>query len=400
MNDTPAPVPSAAPERSRKIVLIAALVIVLLVVLLVFVSRQGSGPSASSKTVLPSATVKPLLIEHGFDASTTAAIAKDAARIDALPFDGIAVNPQQSPCSVAPVSDATAQADMATMPKLTRVVHNFLLCRIEDPAPVGGVTPYDINNDAGWAALSANLAVYAKAAKATGMFDGIIIDTEYYGKGPNPWDYDTIPIPWTYGAARPWSLAPEAQAKSQSRGKQITKAMIDVWPNVVLLSFRGAYLSDKASYLSANMDGNDVAWANELAGPFFIGMVEGAASTQATLVDGGESYYQRSVEDFQKSYSWRKAGIADSKGPMVPSGAVTAAMYKSTVTVASQLMDREIRSASTVFTAKQLTDQITNARKGTDRYVWLFSELYDWRGTGFPAKPVPADLVAAIAATR
>lgn len=400
MADTPAPEIPGGRARSPKLVPVAALVVVLLVALLVFISRQGSAPSASSKTVLPSSTVKPLLIEHGFDSSTAADVAKNAARIDTLPFDGIAVNPKQSPCSVAPVSDATAQADMATMPKLTKVVHNFLLCRIEDPAPTGGLTPYDVNNDATWTALSSNLAVYAKAAQATGMFDGIIIDTEYYGKGPNPWDYDTIAIPLTYGPARPWSLSPEAQAKSQSRGKQITKAMIDAWPNVVLLSFRGAYLSDKASYLSANMGGNDVAWANELAGPFFIGMVEGAAGTQAVLVDGGESYYQRTVSDFQKSYSWRKVGIADSKGPMVPSGAVTAAMYKSTVTVASQLLDRDIGDTSTVFSAKEVQDQITNAGKGTDRYVWLFSELYDWRGTGFPAKPVPSDLISAVTATR
>lgn len=362
----------------------------------------ASTASSSASDVTAPSSVKPLVIEHGSDAARVADTVKNAAKIDALPFDGITIVPIENPCSATPLQSATAQRDMAAMPRLTKVTHNFLLCRFTDNAPVGGVTPYDMKNDTAWATIASNLAGYAAAAQATGLFDGVMIDTEYYGTGPNPWDYDTIPIPVDYSKApnRPWTLPADAKARAQSRGKQLAAALQAVWPNIVLFSLRGAALSDPSTYRSANFGGNDVAWANELAGPFFVGMVEAVAGSKATLVDGGESYYQRSNDDFRKAYAWMKSGLASSGGPIVPSGAVTVAMYKSTVSVASQTMDGDIRRKTGPYTPAQLKEILANASKNTDKYVWLFSELYDWRGTGFPALPVADGFVTAVASSR
>jgi hypothetical protein len=358
--------------------------------------------SANPSPVTPPPNVKPLLIEHGFDAAKVDQTVKNAAKIDALPFDGITILPAVNPCSVKPIDEAAAQADMAAMPTFTKVVHNFLLCRFYDDGEAGKPSPYDVNSDAAWTTIATNLGIYAKAAQTTGMFDGVMVDTEYYGKGPNPWDYDTVPTPLDYSKApaRPWSLPDEAKAKAQSRGKQVADAIKAAWPTGVIFSLRGAAISDKASYRQSNMGGNDVAWANELAGPFFVGMVESVAGSKATLIDGGESYYQRTSQDFQKAYAWQKSGLADSKGPLVPSGAVTAATYKSTVLVASQTMDGDIRRKEGPYTPEQLQSILTAARKSTDKYVWLFSELYDWRGTGSPKVPASQAFLDAVAASR
>lgn len=280
---------------------------------------------------------------------------------------------------------AEAMADLGAMPQLKKVTHNFVLCRLlDDAAPASTVSPFDVFNDATWDTIAANLAIYAQAARATGMFDGVIFDTEYYGNGPNPWDYDSIPAPWVYTVSRPWSLSTAAQAKSQQRGKQTMDALRTAWPDIVAFHFRGAELSDPATTLPNNMMGNDVAWANELAGPFFLGGVESAVGTSATIVNGGESYSQRTLVDFQNAYSWLKTRLADSGGPIIPFGNVSAASYKSTVSVASQVFDRDMNNNYAPLSATEVSRLLALAKQTTDRYVWFYTEQFDWKGTGWP----------------
>jgi hypothetical protein len=385
---------------SKKMLLGVLTATAVVVAITVVATRKSATPPTAGSVARPASQGKPLLIQHGWDVTNTATTAKNAALTDALPFDGMSILPKLNPCATVPISQAEADADMAAMPKLTKVIHNFVLCRLTEDAPVGGGTAYDMNNDATWSAVAANLATYARAAKATGMFDGLMIDTEYYGKGPNPWDHDTIPIPLTYGRARPWSLPVDARAKAQSRGKQITDAVKAAWPNAVLLSLRGAELADSATYKSANMGGNDVAWANELASPFFVGMVESAVGTELTVVDGGESYRQRTLADFHHAYTWLKTGLADSGGPILPSGAVTAASYKATVSVASNVFDKDMSAKLAIFPATALKELLANARQATDRYYWFYTEAFDWKASGYPDTPAPKEYIDAIAASR
>jgi hypothetical protein len=343
----------------------------------------------------------PLLIQHGWDVSTAASTAANAAQIDALPFDGISIHPAFNPCGLQPVTLAQAQADLYAMPKLKNVTHNFFLCRlIDDAAPGSTVSPFDVFNDATWNTIASNLAIYAQAARATGMFDGVIFDTEYYGNGPNPWDYDTIPTPWIYTTSRPWSLSTVAQATAQRRGKQTMDAVRSAWPDIVAFHLRGAELSDPATNQPSNMMGNDVAWANELAGPFFLGGVESTAGTPATIVNGGESYRQRSLVDFQNAYSWLKTRLADSGGPIVPFGNVSAATYKSTVSVASQVFDRDMNNNYAPFSASEVSRLLALARQATDRYVWFYTEQFDWKGTGWPLVSADDTFLNAVRAAR
>lgn len=342
---------------------------------------------------------EPLLIEHGYDIDTAGGFGRHLARMDSLPFDGYSIQPALNPCSPNPVDPAVAQADMAEMPKPVHATHNFLLCRLLADANPDGSSPFDVNNDATWATIASNLTIYAQAARATGMFDGIMFDTEYYGKGPNPWDYDTIPIPWTYepGRSRPWTLPSAAKDVAQRRGKQTMDAIRSAWPDVVAFHLRGGELSDPNTFKPGNMAGYDVAWANELAGPFFVGAVESAMGTAASVVDGGESYHQRTLSDFVDSYTWLETRFAESGGLIVPSGPVSGAAYNATVSVASQVFDKDITQPDRpTFSSNQMQVLLSYSRQATDKYRWLFSEAFDWRGSGWPSTPVPQEYVDAV----
>ena len=344
----------------------------------------------------------PWLIEHGFDVSTAAQTAANAGAISELPFDGISIKPEHNPCSAVAVDPAAAVADLAAMPDLGSVRHNFVLCRFYDNATGDGTSPYDIGNEATWTALTANLAAYAEAARQSGRFDGVMIDTEYYGKGPNPWDYDTEarPLDGVYPAERPWQLPDEARAAAQARGKQVADAIREVWPDVVIFALRGVSLSDPATFDPGHLGGNQVAWANELSGPFHMGLIESVSGTKATYVDGGESYRQRSAADFERAVAWLATGMADSGGPMVPSGAVSADDYKRTVSVATNVFDRDVTADLAAFSADEVAQLLVAARGATQTYYWFYSEQFDWRGTGHPTSPAPSDAVAALKAAR
>ena len=368
------------------------------------VVRSTVPPTSSSPPKAPPpAGGRPLLIEHGWDVATAASTKQNVARIDALPFDGISIAAISDPCSTRPITLEAARADLAVMPKLAHVTHNFVMCRFFDNAAPGStVGPYEMSNDQTWATIANNLAAYARVAREVDGFDGIMVDTEYYGTGPNPWDYDTIAIPWTYGSSRPWTLPAPAKALAQARGKQITDAIKRAWPTAVLFHFRGAELSDPASFTPDRMMGNQVAWANELAGPFFMGAVESAAGSSLTLVDAGESYRQRTPQQFANAYQWLKSGLAESNGPIIPSGAVTPAAYKATVTVASHLFDRDMNHSYANFAASDVAGLLSMAMNPTvtDKYCWIYTEQHDWRGSGWPQNAVPAPFTTAIASAR
>ena len=148
--------------------------------------------------------------------------------------------------------------------------------------------------------------------------------------------------------------------------------------------------------------GNQVAWANELAGPFFIGAVESAAGRSLTLVDAGESYRQRTPQQFANAYRWLKSGLADSNGPIIPSGPVTVAVYKATVTVASHLFDRDMNHSYANFAAGDGAGLLSMAMNPTvtDKYCWIYTQQHDWRGSGWPQNAVPAPFTTAIASAR
>lgn len=161
---------------------------------------------------------------------------------------------------------------------------------------------------------------YAAATSRISGFDGIMIDTEYYGSCTNPWEYGSTTNPWYYSTsagATPGRSPAEAQAKVQVRGRQVMDAIRANWPAAKVMFFHGAWVSEPASFSPTRFDGNNVAWANELVGPFVIGFVSSALRSEAQVIDGTELYTQRSLTDFQHVHRWAKSGFARSGGRIV-----------------------------------------------------------------------------------
>jgi len=344
-----------------------------------------------------------LLIEHGWDVSTAKEIAADRVRIEALPLDGISVRPEVNPISPVRISAAAAREDLAIMPKMAGVSHNFLLFRMVDDANGRQPHAYDFYDDALWSTISANAAAYAAAAQLSGAFDGIMVDTEYYGQGQNPWDYGSSAVPWSASeseGATPGHSPADAQAQVQRRGKQVMDAIRSQWPAAKVLHFRGAWLSEPKSFYPDRMNGNNVAWANELNGPFVVGFVESALGTSAAVIDGTELYTQRSLRDFENVYNWAKSGLAGAGGRIVPAPGVSAADYAAHITVAQVVYDRYVHADYSPFSAETFGAYTKWALDTSDQYTWLYTENHDWRGTGWPFTAVPQDYLDAVAQAR
>ena len=171
------------------------------------------------------------------------------------------------------------------------------------------------------------------------------------------------------------------------------------WPSVAVLFLKGPESSDPRS-----VGHGYPAWAyaNEMVGSFFVGMVESAYGTSALVIDGGEVYLQRTQAEFTDWYNWMKTGIALNGGPIVPSGAVTSQIYNATVNVANQVYDRDYKDTAhsyPVFPASTLASLLTMSRNATDKYHWLYSESCDAIG-GNAATRLPACSAAWLAAVR
>ncbi len=148
-----------------------------------------------------------------------------------------------------------------------------------------------------WSTCIDNMANFAKASKDAG-FTGIFFDNESYKTS-----WPNYPNDVAYAAT--YSLV-QYQQQARLRGQQMMEAMVREWPDMVIIHAHGPYVSEPDS---PSPPFRKLQSYNELLGPFFVGMVEGAGSP-AQVVDGGELYALRAETEFTTAYNWRKYGIA------------------------------------------------------------------------------------------
>ena len=159
-------------------------------------------------------------------------------------------------------------------------------------------------------------------------------------------------------------------------------------------------MSEPASFSPTRFDGNNVAWANELVGPFVIGFVSSALRSEAQVIDGTELYTQRSLTDFQHVYRWAKSGFARSGGRIVPAGDVSAAEYEHHISVAQAVYDMDMLNGYGALSPAEVQRLVGWSLKTSDSYAWMYTEAYDWRATGWPSTQVPADYLVAVEQAR
>ena len=340
----------------------------------------SSATATSSPVTEPTAGgTRPLLLKHGWDVPYPAYVRSHIAAMDTMPFDGLTISipglgdkvQRQAPVSYDQFR--TALAPLVGLPA-TRLTHNYVTAYA---TPAGSVF-------SDWSVPVANFANLARAARGAGV-EGIFFDNEaYFGSV-----YD-------FPGDCPGHTLVECQDQMRLRGRQVMDAMRAVWPEVRILAAYGAWVSDPATAeaLSPYLPYNDVSFANELMGPFVVGMAQSAAGTSASVVDGGEIYSPRSTLQFGRVADWSRQGMATS--PLVPAG--LAASWPQTVRPGVAIFDQPwlgLPMDRTIFAST-----VRNALLSSASVVWLYTERYDWWGSGWPTTPVPSDWVSAVAAAR
>jgi len=364
------------------------------------------------------------LISYDRDGGESPTYLKDNLnRIESManfPYNGITIHLGQSVMtSTAKTVDTYKAAlqplkDMPTKP--TKLTHNMVRVLLEDPG--------DMFTDAAWTTTAqnfANLAVAIKDLNDSGFkTDGILFDNEGpYGRGTctvaggavidkhGYWnipvtstevtEFNNYPACWPY--IRSWGSqnATTYTNKARERGTQIAQKIAATNTGIKLMFMHSSDTS--CSNMNTIVDPvtgtigirkNDVAYANEMLGPFSLGLGEGARGSTAKIVDGGEeSYYFRTEPKFDFSYFVRNLGMVTNFKNycgFIPdsykSGTGTTdwsnlfdsgfAMYNKTDTARdADPNNHQIYGGQTVNTIGPSTQL---ALQHTDNYVWFYTE--------------------------
>jgi hypothetical protein len=203
----------------------------------------------------------------------------------------------------------------------------------------------------------------AELAKNHG-FKGIFFDNEEYKQ--KVWNYPDDAIYKNKNLQ-------QYRDQAQLRGQQIMQAIIEVWPDVKIISLHGPYLSEnRPENITLNQAGN--ASQYELLAPLYIGMMT-AMNSQTTMIDGGEVYQYRTVKDFQDSYTWRKFSIATSaqNSPNIPESLRLQWSEKNNISfgVYPYSWPNAIKDK---MDASIMRTTLENALRTSDSYVWYYFE--------------------------
>jgi hypothetical protein len=345
---------------------------------------------------VPTTSNRALHIPHGVDLATPSQIARTATLVDSRPLDGVTVNlPTLSNDTLSDVAHSESEyvSAITPMPHLQRVTHNFVVVRT--------MHPLDWYDDAAWTTITRNFTNLAKAAAAKGVFDGIFLDTEFYGSGTYPWNYGQGSSPWVFsatGGSTPGRSASDANATVGSRGRQVGDAIAAAWPNAAVLTTYGPWVGETKTSSTGGWGGfgyNDTAWTNELMGSFTGGLQDAAAAHAGlTYIDGGEVYQAHSATEYAAAYKWMKTGLPSSGSVVVRNPST----YSANVSAAFGVYDKDMRVSNwPTMGASQWQSVLTNALRTADKYVWSYSEAYDWLNTGWPTTPVPGAILTATA---
>jgi len=312
----------------------------------------------------PHGTVRPsyLILHDVFGKSPAASpayIRQNLEHLESLPIEGLAVYVRSADQSLN-VTMNVAKNEVLGVERIAKVLaplKGLPLRRLsQNFAVVIPRRPPDFFAD--WSGVVTNFADLARAARDVGL-KGIFFDNENYEA---PW------ANYPDGTAHREKSLREYQDQARLRGKEIMQAMVKEFPEIVVISLHGPYSSEPRA-----AEPLFPGWhkANELLGPFFTGFVEGSGK-QSLCVDGGELYYLRTDEEFQKSYLWRKRTIASDSFNCSFIPPAVRAMWQARVSVAFGMSTVAFRGKE--MSPAILRTTVAHALVHTDRYVWVFPE--------------------------
>lgn len=377
---------------NKKNSLVLVLGILVLIGMIIFILRFR----ITAETTAP--VCKNLISYDRDGGGTPTYFANNINRIESssnFPYNGVTIHLPSSVMSSTAVSVDTYRSnlkplkDMTTKPK--KLTHNMVRVLLGDPG--------DLFNDTAWNTTAQNFANLSIAIKELDDsdfgIDGILFDNEGPYTRPSCstgdkthglWnlpvtsseitEYNSHSDCWPY--IRSWETHDAAayKAKAQERGYQIINKIVtsQAYPN---MKFMFMHSTDTSC---ANMDDlgirqNDVAYANEMLGPFTIGLAEAARGTSVKIIDGGEeSYGYVTADKFANSYNLRNSGMAttyQSYCPFIPSADKP---------IWSELFDtgfglyNKVHGVGGGQTPTTISQAVKNALTQSDNYVWFYTE--------------------------
>jgi hypothetical protein len=280
--------------------------------------------------------------------------------LESRPFDGLVVYLRNQNLTVDASHGVMTNTPM-TYPDMAAMldpIKNLPFSRLQNNfGYIVGHSPPDFFDD--WSVPIQNFANIARALKEAGL-KGFFFDNEDYFE---PWGS------WPDGVLDPTKTLLEYQAQAVLRGQQVMEAMIAEFPEIIVLSLHGAYISDPFCVDVLGFAGVPVE--NQLLGPFSVGFTQGAgASGQA--VDGGELYRCRTPDDFLEMYDLRKTTIASATADCPYMSPALRANWPTLNSIAFGVHDGPFGGVD--MNSSILTPTLVNALNQADRYVWFYTE--------------------------
>lgn len=296
---------------------------------------------------------------YGSIMPTPSFIQANRAFLESQPFNGLAVYMRNPAMTVNATTGIMTSNSMtyATISSVLAPIAGMGSTQLRDNfALVMGNNPPDFFDP--WTTTIQNFKNLAAAARDAGL-RGVIFDNEQYF---SPWgDYPT-------GVDYPGKSLAEYQAQAVVRGRQVMEAMVAEFPDIVVLTLHGPYISEPDA-----PSGLFPQWqsGNELLGPFFAGFQEGAARPGQN-VDGGELYDLRNADEFDDSYQWRRHQMPSTEVDSKFLSAEARSTWASSVSISYGVYDCPFAGRSMNPTI--LTSTLSNALKRADRWVWFYAE--------------------------
>jgi hypothetical protein len=324
-----------------------------------------AGGSPLATPIARAAAQKRLILFQQGDRSRTPSLVANRRHVESLPFDGLMIHIPQSWSVMtgkrfAPF-DEWYRDWLAPLETLwRRPMHNLLLAFIDRPG--------DLFDDAAWDLTIENWRDLARGAAQAG-FAGIAYDNEQYR---GRW-HD---FPEDHPGADAADL-PRYRERATVLGRRVMEAVVAEFPTAEKLVFHGPYVSEPATpgYVVRNQVAGAASY--ELLGPFFVGMLLGAAGVR--VIDGGEVYQYRAARDFARSYDWRKRGIASAETDSAFIPPDLRARWAAAVSVSYGVYNRSWPDRDKDRMTPAIMERtLTNALRAADDTVWCFTEGDNW----------------------
>jgi hypothetical protein len=304
------------------------------------------------------------LIEFGWDYPTVSFLKNNISKMQNTPFDGVVFSLDfdiYNAFDTTQRSHLQFQYEDLSEIQWENFTDNFLFVR------GAGYSGAHWLSDKSWEKIVKNLKRVSKAL-AISKAKGIGFDPEYYYK-------DSTLNPWVYRASWYKGLSYRQVGNYvRKRGKQFIQALETNKPDVKILCFWLLGLVSMQNQL------HPIAETGMALYPFFVeGMLEGKNKT-SEIIDGNEYSY-----GYQTSASFVESGkYQRTNGAKLIKESLTSKIQN--VSLAHAVFFDLIYATSTVYEngydnkTKQcwLRNNLYNAFKTTDKYVWFYNEKINW----------------------